>query len=511
MFEVLPTGKIALAHDNNTFISADYDSNGNLAAFRNDARTVTFDRDAMGRVSQIHYPSGHVNQYTYDGLGNRSSVNFSSGGAVRYRHDPAGNIVEVSVTEPNGEVRRQTVQIGDMNQVDSITYEDATNLDIDYDGLGRAVSFGLGTDKVSIEYDGPDHIGRIYSRVTGESWSPTAGTADHPTIVADSRLQVLHGEFEQRTHPDYGIIAFSDISFRIVANDPTELGIPGLREARQFLAVSAPLFSSDGSSAMSNFEKPSNPVFQPLEYRSTNCCIAIPSGDWCLDGYDSAGRPTICYCGPVGSPGTGCSDPDYDTPDDALPPLISYPDLIPRSDGRYRWGLTSIKYDYSSLSCWELCNGKFRLEGEIRVASGSFIKVSTKVPPTGNCTQNNRTQGNVDRTFAHEYKHADKLLHVIDHYNGMLGTEHDDILACDEAKDELINGTALKDGFIKAFEKEETRQLNHEDHIGETRYVAICRRAGQPAEEIACGSDRNFICDVPDTYFGPRGIAIDLR
>ena len=41
-------------------------------------------------------------------------------------------------------------------------------------------------------------------------------------------------------------------------------------------SAAASLFAEDRRGAMMDFEKPSNPVFQPLEYRSTNCCIHTP-------------------------------------------------------------------------------------------------------------------------------------------------------------------------------------------------------------------------------------------
>ncbi len=54
--------------------------------------------------------------------------------------------------------------------------------------------------------------------------------------------------------------------------------------------MAGPLFA-DGSAGMSDFEKPSNPVFQPPEYRSTNCCMpfacefCVPTGGgFCYGG-----------------------------------------------------------------------------------------------------------------------------------------------------------------------------------------------------------------------------------
>ena len=62
----------------------------------------------------------------------------------------------------------------------------------------------------------------------------------------------------------------------MVTSDPLELGVSGLHEARRLRSAAVSLFAEDKRGAMMDFEKPSNPVFQPLEYRSTNCCIHTP-------------------------------------------------------------------------------------------------------------------------------------------------------------------------------------------------------------------------------------------
>ncbi len=74
----------------------------------------------------------------------------------------------------------------------------------------------------------------------------------------------------------------------------------GLAAARALAAVAGPLFA-DGSAGMADFEKPSNPVFQPPEYRSTNCCMpfacefCVPTGGgFCYGGgVESAGCEAV--------------------------------------------------------------------------------------------------------------------------------------------------------------------------------------------------------------------------
>lgn len=312
-FDVTESGRIGHVRQNSVSIEAQYDGEGNLASLGNDANAVEFGRDSMGRLSDVRYANGEVNRYGYDDLGNRAWVDFGMGGAVRYMHDPSGNIVEVVVTEISGEQKRQVVQIGDMNRVESIDYEGAGTLGIGYDRMGRAVSFEMGDEAVSVEYEGPDRIARIVSTINGATWSPNDDGESGPSerTVMDARLEVIQSDSLGASHPDYGIVGFDDVTFGMTAVDPMELSVPGLRQARQLLRVAEPLFADDEYGPMMDFEKPSNPVFQPLEYRSTNCCIGGPS---------TAPR-AISPGGGASRPGSRGSHSSYCTPTDSSPSL----------------------------------------------------------------------------------------------------------------------------------------------------------------------------------------------
>lgn len=351
-FDTLPSGRIGHASRNQTSIRADYDSEGSLSGLSKGGRAVKIDRGAMGRASAIRHADGTLNTYEYDALGNRASVSFGFGGAVRYAHDPSGNIVEVAVTHPGGGVRRQAVEIGDMNRVESIDYIGAGRFEIGYDAMGRAVSFKMGGDEVLVEYQGPNRIGRIVSTATGAQWSPGEGAGGSATSgIVDARLELLHGDSAGTAHADYGIVAFDEATLGLAAGDPMERGVPGLREARRLLSVAEPLFSGEGAGAMMDFEKPSNPVFQPLEYRSTNCCVDIPvmprsqvpgSGSPINPG----GNMDYSYCVPLPPkiwittpPTVWYIDKNSNMPDITLTAKVSPVDLV-----------TSLLLDYS----WEL-------------------------------------------------------------------------------------------------------------------------------------------------------------
>ena len=278
-FDILPSGRIGEVWTDHLSVSADYDPANNLAAFRSGQGTVQFGRDEMGRVSDVRYADGKMNEYQYDELGNRNSVVFGLGGAVQYKHDPSGNIAEVVVTNPNGTQQKQVVEIGDMNRVESIHYEKAGRLDISYDRMGRAVQFKMDLETISVEYEGPSRIHRIKSMRTGTEWSPDDSRRQeqrtHP--VQDARQGLFHRDFAGYPHANYGIVQFDEFGIAMFAGDPLETEIAGLRKARQLLAIAEPLLVNESRTDMLEFEKPSNPVFQPLEYRSTNCCVPIPT------------------------------------------------------------------------------------------------------------------------------------------------------------------------------------------------------------------------------------------
>ena len=61
--------------------------------------------------------------------------------------------------------------------------------------------------------------------------------------------------------------------------------------------MASPLLGGDGFAGTSEFEKPSNPVFQPDEYRSTNCCVPCDYYiciDCVIGGHVASW--SLCYC-----------------------------------------------------------------------------------------------------------------------------------------------------------------------------------------------------------------------
>ena len=294
-FDLTTDGRVAAVWNQNVRFDADYDNNGYLAALHHNGYSVRFERDDLGRVVATTYPSGHRNRYFHDPVGNRQLAEFGVGGSVAYSHDAAGNITAAEVREQDGTVRRQTTTIGPMNRVERITYEPGRSLGIEYDSMGRPVMFDDAVQRVAVEYGAHGSVSRLHLLGTGESLELDSRRPPGVRTLSERRLAVFAGDVLGAAHPLYGPVRFAETTFEGLPLDAAEAGVPDLAAARDLFAAALPLFAGSFDSIVRNFEKPSNPIFQPAEYRSTNCCVPY-SGE---------------TCGPDGPVGPGGGAPSF--------------------------------------------------------------------------------------------------------------------------------------------------------------------------------------------------------
>ena len=287
-YALTPAGRIAAVWNRNVRFDADYDSKGDLAALHHNGYSVRFERDALGRITATTYPSGQRNRYFHDLVGNRQLAEFGGGGSVAYRHDPAGNIVAAEIREQDGTVRRQTTTVGPMNRVQRIAYQPGRSLGIEYDRMGRPVAFDDAVQRVAVEYGADGSVSRLSVPATGESLELDGRRPPGVRTLAEQRLAAFSGDVLGAAHPFYGPVRFAETTFDALPLDAAETGVPHLAAARDLFAAALPLFAGSFDAIVGNFEKPSNPVFQPAEYRSTNCCVPY-SGETC--GPDGPGGP----------------------------------------------------------------------------------------------------------------------------------------------------------------------------------------------------------------------------
>lgn len=312
-FDVSENGEVVLVDDGEALVAADYNAAGEIAAFRNAGESVEFTRDAYGRIAAARFADGDIHRYAYDALGNRERMDFQRGGSVQYAYDPAGNIIAVEVAETDGTVRRQKVRVGEMNLVERIEYEGVGVVDIAYDRSGKAVKLHTTEDEIAVVYTPLGDLARLVSTATRKVWTPDVDVRRSADDVArfEDWLGVLSGDAPGHAHPEHGVVAFDAGTFELRLADPVESAVPGLAEARQLHRTATPLLDPENGVAVSDFGKPSNPVFQPPEYRSTNCCVACPMCiETCVDtpvgGLIVPGTsPQVCFCVPVGGGGGG--------------------------------------------------------------------------------------------------------------------------------------------------------------------------------------------------------------
>ena len=282
-------------------------------------------RNEQGRIESALYPHGTISKYGYDGLGNRNVVDFSNGARILLDFDGRGNIVGVADVSALGERLMQSYSIDPKNRVTNIEFDGGVNLAVQYDYAGRPTIFEIDGKLIEIDYYANGEIARL--RSGQNSWSPISelNASEFYSFEVNPRI-ILHNErkIDWRTQPYYRLIEFPVGSFDAkivrVEND----AIPGYTDANLMRSTIQSWMNGDIGA---NFERPSNPIFQPLEYESTNCCTPCPVPELCgyqCTTYFLAPGEYTCQCqlfDPCSLPApnycTRCSTTDSDTKDEA--------------------------------------------------------------------------------------------------------------------------------------------------------------------------------------------------
>lgn len=134
------------------------------------------------------------------------------------------------------------------------------------------------------------------------------------------------------------------------------------------------------------------------------------------------------------------------------------------------WGVNRASYQ-EDLSCKKLCvNGeeKYGLSGDIKPGSGYTVQIYTQMIGAG-CPVANRTAANIARTTAHETKHRDFMMSVINGAKGQIGQIYDSSGACESAKN------SVSEKMRTDWQTMLTRQGAHTDFAGDTQYSIDCK------------------------------------
>ena len=427
-------------------------------------------------------------------------MEYSIGGSVAYQHDAAGNIVGVDVTDPDGGRRSHRLDVGPMNQVQSIDYGERGTLAVRYDGMGRPVEFEIDDDAISVEYDDTGAVESLSSAL-GHEWSPDSAVRPLPSVV-DPRAAALLREPASPWHPDYGTVVLDEVTFELALADVVERAVPGLASARALQGLAEELFDDDGRF---DFEKPSNPVFQPLEYRYTNCCMPF-AGETCgPDGPGFPGAPPVegpPAEGPPACPHPAAGDLPRPTMLNIKQIPVEFPDHITVNDHN-AWGTARVHFYADGLVCQEVCSAEqvvYQIGGSVPY-DGALIRIAKLVPLAALCPDHGvRTRGEKARTKRHEDIHA---LGYTKRFNDVLTSTIVPELSTTYATmgDCMTGLDTLKAAVAGVRTVERPRQRQHCDHSSRERNrTAVCPMPGGPSDEIACDE---YHC--PGNVFLQRG------
>lgn len=269
-------------------VALEYGRGGEIRDLVTRDRHVRFDYTPTGRTSRVMYEDGTFVGYAYDTLGLRQRTTYSEGASVEYLYDETGNLANHITTAEDGLESTQTIVVDDANKVTRIINDDDPRRSprIQYDEQGNPSRVVWNKDR-SISY-GYDQEGRLssvaYKDGTEFSYEYHEGTADlrdrydqqTPQVRSSSRVSNLLPRIEVygvRTQPvRLGVVGLNRRTLRPQLTH--EYGAPLGDEAIQvFLQRNgfASLIGAPGTRI--DFDKPSNSVFLPPEYVSTNCYV----------------------------------------------------------------------------------------------------------------------------------------------------------------------------------------------------------------------------------------------
>ena len=259
-------------------IRAERDGAGDIVRLSQRGRSMSLDRDALGRIVHSTFAVGDSARYFYDELGHRTLAEYGDGGSALYEFDAAGNVTGFEVFARDGTRESRAVTVDTARPVERTAYDGTAMLEVEYE----RVEYGTVA---------------VAERDREPSTSNAAQVPD--TAAWHTRRVVFHGDEEWGSQPDYGVVMFTD-DLRVVAAQPLRLGVPGssdaggmveaasmlgedaaeqaavprLQVALALVDVAAPLFTPSGPR---EFERPSNGVFEAPETRIVERAFAAGS------------------------------------------------------------------------------------------------------------------------------------------------------------------------------------------------------------------------------------------
>lgn len=268
------------------------DANGATTEARRDGEPVIVYRHrADGRVAGIDYANSASVRYRYDKRGFRTQADYGQDVTSQLRYDAAGNLVRYELRSPDATVA-QDYQIGRDNQVLGIRNTGLGNsppVAFRYDEAGRLLTVDAGVRSAAIEHDGLDRV----SSVSLDGEPLLAYRYDPLDLGAIARADRLTADVA--VAPGTSQVFGTLDSIVYTRPRPMEHGAVGYVPALKafaprwdHLVPDAVLRSSLARRAMPTgrappnvapfgYDKPSNSLFIPAEYRAINCRVCSSS------------------------------------------------------------------------------------------------------------------------------------------------------------------------------------------------------------------------------------------
>ncbi|MEL6949822.1 MAG: DUF6531 domain-containing protein [Pseudomonadota bacterium] len=252
-------------------------------------QSVELSYSASGRAKSIVFSDGSRADYTYDSYGFREQSSYSNGVDVDFAYDSKANLKSVTFAESDIILKEDTYEIGENNELLSISSTSGPTMAFAYDGIGRIANIETGSRLLEVEYDVGSQVERI--SVDGVVTYQTSALAiGRDEVVANDKrtdhLEIAHypgfgvyGDIDTLVYSRpvaalSGLLVFDDQSMRFFVADfhkhPTEARIQSSLR-RQGLEM-----NRDGEFMSAWYlDKPSNMLFVPPEYAAVNCYVCI--------------------------------------------------------------------------------------------------------------------------------------------------------------------------------------------------------------------------------------------
>lgn len=154
----------------------------------------------------------------------------------------------------------------------------------------------------------------------------------------------------------------------------------------------------------------------------------------------------------------------------------------------WRWGIYRGEAAFDAACKRSAATGKARLEGSVDLKHETQI-TSLIRSPVGVCFDGKRSPADMDRTAAHEQKHAAAYAAFTDGFRSKLAAEHDDLIACNR------DLARIKRQFAEGLAELRRTQAAHAEFCGEPRTVRQCVMREEDLEDFRGGGRPNLVAD----------------